>query len=38
MGFFSRGSMELPDPEDKQLPEEEEAVLDKLAHKVVDKG
>ncbi len=38
MGFFSRGSMELPDPEEKRLPEEEEAVLDKLAHKVVDKG
>ena len=38
MGFFSRGSMELPDPEEKRLPEEEDAVLDKLAHKVVDKG
>ena len=38
MGFFSRGSMEYPDPEEKRLPEEEEAVLDKLAHKVVDKG
>ena len=38
MGFFSRGSMELPDPEEKRLPEEEDAVLEKLAHKVVDKG
>ena len=38
MGFFSRGSVEFPDPEEKRLPEEEEAVLDKLAHKVVDKG
>ena len=38
MGFFSRGSVEFPEPEEKRLPEEEEAVLDKLAHKVVDKG
>ena len=38
MGFFSRGSIEFPDPEEKRLPEEEDAVLDKLAHKVVDKG
>src|SRR3990172_10976541 len=37
MGFF-RGSMELPDPEKTNLPEEENAVLEKLAHKVVDRG
>ena len=38
MGFFSRGSIEFPEPEEKRLPEEEDAVLEKLAHKVVDKG
>ena len=37
MSFF-RGSMELPDPDKSTLPEEENAVLDKLAHKVVDRG
>jgi len=37
MGFF-KGSMELPDPEKQALPAEENAVLDKLAHKVVDRG
>ncbi len=37
MGFF-RGSMELPDPERTNLPEEENAVLEKLAIKVVDRG
>lgn len=37
MSFF-RGSMELPDPESPNIPEEENAVLEKLAHKVVDRG
>jgi len=37
MSFF-RGSMELPDPEKTNLPEDENAVLEKLAHKVVDRG
>jgi len=32
-----RGNMNLPDPEDKPLPAEEEAVLDKVARKVVEK-
>jgi hypothetical protein len=36
MGFFG-SNQEIPDPE-KILPEEANAVLDKLAHKVVDKG
>jgi len=35
---FLKGNVELPDPEKNPLPAEEEAVLDKLAHKVVDKG
>lgn len=30
--------MELPDPEKVHIPEEENAVLEKLARKVVDKG
>jgi hypothetical protein len=33
-----RGGTELPDPEQSPLEAEENAVLDKLAHKVVDKG
>jgi len=37
MGFF-RGSMELPDPGKPQAPDDEDAVLNKLAHKVVDRG
>lgn len=37
MSFF-RGSMQLPDPEKPNIPEEENAVLEKLAHKVVDRG
>ena len=37
MGFFG-GSMELPDPDKINIPEEENAVLEKLAHKVVDRG
>ncbi len=37
MSFF-RGSMELPDPEKVNVPEEENAVLEKLARKVVDRG
>lgn len=37
MSFF-KGSMELPDPEKVHIPEEENAVLEKLARKVVDKG
>ena len=34
MSFF-RGSLNLPDPDHNSLPEEEDAVLDKLARKVV---
>ncbi len=37
MGFF-RGGLELPDPDKVNIPEEENAVLEKLAHKVVDRG
>ncbi len=37
MGFF-RGSMELPDPDKINIPEEENSVLEKLAKKVVDRG
>jgi hypothetical protein len=37
MGFL-KGGTELPDPEQSPLEAEENAVLDKLAHKVVDKG
>ena len=37
MGFFS-GQSDIPDSDKPALPEEENAVLDKLAHKVVDKG
>ena len=37
MGFFG-GSMELPDPDKINIPEEENAVLEKLATKVVDRG
>ena len=37
MGFFG-GQSDIPDPEKAALPDEENAVLDKLAHKVVDKG
>lgn len=36
MGFFGT-HQDIPDP-DKVLPADENAVLDKLAHKVVDKG
>jgi hypothetical protein len=36
MSFF-RGNTELPDPEKKALPAEEDAVLDKVARKVVDR-
>ncbi len=35
-GFF-KGSTELPDPEKRALPVEEEAVLEKVARKVVDR-
>ena len=35
-GFF-KGGTELPDPEQKALPAEEEAVLEKVAHKVVER-
>ncbi|MGH8016506.1 MAG: hypothetical protein ACREBV_09960 [Candidatus Zixiibacteriota bacterium] len=37
MSFF-KGSMELPDPEKVNLPDEENSVLEKLAIKVVDRG
>ncbi len=37
MGFL-KGGTELPDPEQSPLEAEENAVLDKLANKVVDKG
>lgn len=37
MSFFRSGS-DFPDPERKIFPDEEEAVLTKLARKVVDKG
>jgi hypothetical protein len=36
MSFF-RGATELPDPEKQALPAEEEAVLDKVARKIVDR-
>lgn len=36
MSIF-KGGMEVPDPGMKQLPEEEEAVLEKLARKTVEK-
>ena len=36
MSIF-RGNMNLTDPEDKPLPADEEAVLDKVARKVVEK-
>jgi len=36
MSFF-RGTTELPDPEKPALPAEEEAVLDKVARKIVDR-
>jgi hypothetical protein len=35
-GFF-KGGTELPDPEQKALPAGEEAILEKVAHKVVDR-
>jgi len=35
MSFF-KGSAELPNPEKNTLPAEEEAVLDKVAHKVIE--
>jgi hypothetical protein len=35
-GFF-KGGTEIPDSEQKALPAEEEAVLEKVAHKVVDR-
>ena len=34
-GFF-KGGTEIPEPDQKALPAEEEAVLEKVAHKVVD--
>ena len=37
MGFFG-GSMDIPDPDKINIPEEENAVLEKLATKVVDRG
>ncbi|MCB2231093.1 hypothetical protein KQH82_10295 [bacterium] len=37
MNLFGR-SMQLPDPEENPLPEEQEAVLEKLAHQVVKRG
>ena len=37
MGFFG-GSMDIPDPDNINIPEEENAVLEKLATKVVDRG
>lgn len=37
MSLF-KGGMELPPPEKDPLPEEEHAVLEKVARKVVDKG
>jgi len=37
-GGFLKGGMDLPGDGKGLLPEEEEAVLVKLAHKVVDKG
>lgn len=36
MGLF--GGVELPDPDKINIPEEENAVLEKLAKKVVDRG
>ena len=36
MGFFNRG-WHMPDPEENPLPEEEEAVLEKLARKTVER-
>jgi len=35
---FFKGSMELPEPEKRSVPEAEDAVLEKLAVKTVDKG
>ncbi len=35
---FTKGNIDLPEPEKPPLPEEEMAVLEKVAHKVVDKG
>lgn len=37
MSLF-KGNIELPDPDKSSLPEEENAILTKLAKKVVDKG
>lgn len=37
MSFF-KGSTELPDPEEKPIPEDENEVLEKLAKKAVEKG
>ena len=37
MSFF-KGNIDLPSPEDSPLPSEEMAVIDKVAHKVVDRG
>ena len=37
MSLF-RSNFNLPDPEDKVLPEEEQQVIDKIARKVVEKG
>ncbi len=37
MSFF-KGSAELPDPENKPIPEDENRILEKLAKKVVEKG
>ena len=37
MSFF-KGNVDLPDPDNNALPEQENAVLDKLARKTVEKG
>ncbi|MDH4158441.1 MAG: hypothetical protein OEW00_14320 [candidate division Zixibacteria bacterium] len=37
MSFF-KGNVDLPDPDNNILPEQENAVLDKLARKTVEKG
>jgi hypothetical protein len=35
---FFKGNVDLPDPDHNALPEQENAVLDKLARKTVEKG
>jgi hypothetical protein len=37
MSIF-KGNIDVPDPDNTSLPEEEEAILDKLARKAVDRG